>query len=715
MRQLIQSYRSGEMKIEDVPAPGVRSGGVLVRTSRSLVSAGTEKMIVDLAQKSLLGKARTRPDLVKKVVDTARSQGILNTFRKVQSKLDTPIPLGYSNAGVVVAVGDGVSEYTVGDRVACGGAGYANHADYCFVPRNLTARIPEEVGFEEAAFATVGAIALQGVRQTAPTLGESVGVLGLGLIGQLAAQLLRANGCRVFGFDPDPDRARLAEEMGAHCAVSSEPEQAAEQFTRGRGLDAVIVSASTPSAGPLAQAGELSRLRGRVVVVGLVGMEIPRSLYYRKELDVRMSMSYGPGRYDPDFEERGFDYPLAHVRWTEQRNIEAFLSLSAEGKLHLSPLVTHRFSIDNALDAYSLIQAGREPFLGVVLDYANDEEEPRVPESSIEIQRQPIEAAAVGVGVIGSGGFASSVFLPSLRASGIAQNVAIASASGMTARLLGEKNGFQIASANADEVIAHPDVNAVFVLTRHNLHASLAIKALVAGKYVFTEKPLALSEDEVSALIATRNANHGELMVGFNRRFAPLVEEIQSHFAGRTHPLMIQYRVNAGFIPAEHWVHDPREGGGRILGEACHFVDLAHFLAGAPPVRVYAESITGDSRFRADDNVLIQLKFADGSIANILYTAMGDHAVSKEFIEVFGEGKVARLDDFRRLELYDKSGRRRVRSANQDKGFDQEIALFLKAVRTGDEAPIPFKESVATTRATLAATESLRTGLPQSL
>ena len=715
MRQLIQSYRSGEMKIENVPAPGVRSGGVLVRTSRSLVSAGTEKMIVDLAQKSLLGKARTRPDLVRKVVDTARSQGILNTFRKVQSKLDTPIPLGYSNAGVVVAVGDGVSEYTVGDRVACGGAGYANHADYCFVPRNLTARIPEDVGFEEAAFATVGAIALQGVRQAAPTLGESVGVLGLGLIGQLAAQLLRANGCRVFGFDPDPDRARLAEEMGAHCAVSSEPEQAAEQFTRGRGLDAVIVSASTPSAGPLAQAGELSRLRGRVVVVGLVGMEIPRSLYYRKELDVRMSMSYGPGRYDPDFEERGFDYPLAHVRWTEQRNIEAFLSLSAEGKLHLSPLVTHRFSIDNALDAYSLIQAGREPFLGVVLDYSNDEEEPRVPESSIEIQRQPIEAAAVGVGVIGSGGFASSVILPSLRASGIAQNVAIASASGMTARLLGEKNGFQIASANADEVIAHPDVNAVFVLTRHNLHASLAIKALEAGKYVFTEKPLALSEDEVSALIATRNANHGELMVGFNRRFAPLVEEIQGHFAGRTHPLMIQYRVNAGFIPAEHWVHDPREGGGRILGEACHFVDLAHFLAGAPPVRVYAESITGDSRFRADDNVLIQLKFADGSIASILYTAMGDHAVSKEFIEVFGEGKVARLDDFRRLELYDKSGRRRVRSANQDKGFDQEIALFLNAVRTGDEAPIPFKESVATTRATLAATESLRTGLPQSL
>jgi threonine dehydrogenase-like Zn-dependent dehydrogenase len=379
MRQLIQSYRTGEMKIEDVPPPAVRSGGVVVRTVRSLVSAGTEKMIVDLARKSLLQKARSRPDLVRKVIDTARKQGVMNAFQKVQSKLDTPIPLGYSSAGVVVEVGEAVHEYRVGDRVACAGAGYANHADYAYVPRNLLARVPDGVALEEASFTTVAAIALQGVRQTQPTLGERVAVLGLGLIGQITVQLLVANGCRVLGFDPNPARAKLATEHGAELAVSADLDAAAERFTRGDGLDAVLIAASTPTNDPLVQAGEISRLRGRVVVVGLVGMEVPRSLYYKKELDLRMSMSYGPGRYDPDFEERGFDYPIAHVRWSEQRNLEAILELLGAKRLAFAPLVTHRYSIDQALAAYDLITKGAEPFLGVVLDYGADEADASAP------------------------------------------------------------------------------------------------------------------------------------------------------------------------------------------------------------------------------------------------------------------------------------------------------------------------------------------------
>jgi len=438
MRQLIQSYRTGEMKIEEVPAPVARPGGVVVRTVRSLVSAGTEKMIVDLARKSLLAKARARPDLVRKVIDTARKQGIANTLRKVQTKLETPIPLGYSSAGVVVEVGEGVHEFRVGDRVACAGAGYANHADYAYVPRNLLARLPDGVSMEAGAFATVAAIALQGVRQAQPTLGERVAVLGLGLIGQLTVQQLRANGCRVLGFDPNPERARLAERLGAHRAVSEGLEAAADRFSDGEGMDAVIVAASSPSSEPLAQAGEISRLRGRVVVVGLVGMEVDRSLYYRKELDLRMSMSYGPGRYDPDFEERGFDYPIAHVRWTEQRNLVAVLDLVADGALRVEPLVTHRFPIERALEAYELISAGKEPYLGVLLEYGADDEQAQRPASALRLRSEPKQRDRLGIGVVGAGGFGQSVLLPALRAAGGIDPIAIASAGGTSARRIGE-------------------------------------------------------------------------------------------------------------------------------------------------------------------------------------------------------------------------------------------------------------------------------------
>jgi predicted dehydrogenase len=701
------------MRVEEVPPPSARAGGVLVRTVRSLVSAGTEKMVVELARKSLLAKARARPDLVRKVISTTRKEGVLNALRKARTRLETPIPLGYSAAGVVVEVGEQVSEYQVGDRVACAGAGYANHADYNYVPRNLVARIPDGLGMDAACFATVGAIAIQGVRQAAPTLGERVAVLGLGLIGQLAVQLLRANGCRVLGFDPNPQRAKLAEELGAHTAVASDLENAAEGFARGQGIDAVIVAASSASAGPLEQAGEISRLRGRVVVVGLVGMEIPRSLYYRKELDLRMSMSYGPGRYDPVFEERGFDYPIAHVRWTEQRNLEAFLDLAAEGRLDLDRLTTHRFSIDDALDAYQLISSGREPYLGVVLEYGADDESPTAPAPSVPLASRPAAGERVGIGLLGAGSFGQSVLLPALKKAGGIDNVAIASAGGMTARRIGEQYGFRMATADVDGVIRNSDVNAVFVLTRHNLHAPLVIRALEAGKYVFCEKPLALSVDELEAIARAREGAPGDVMVGFNRRFAPLVGEIERHFQDRSHPLVMQYRINAGFIPPEDWIFDPVEGGGRILGEVCHFVDLLQHLAGAPPRRVFAESIAGDTRYRGDDNVSLTLRFADGSLATVVYTAAGDSRVPKEYLEVFGEGRAAILEDFRTLSLTRDGGTRKLRSANQDKGFEEETRRFLAAVRTGSPAPIPFEQSLATTRATLAALTSLRSGQPQ--
>jgi predicted dehydrogenase len=648
-------------------------------------------------------------------VSTARKQGLANTLRKVQSKLDTPIPLGYSSAGVVVEVGEQVHEVRVGDRVACAGAGYANHADYAYVPRNLLAKLPDGVSMEAGAFATVAAIALQGVRQAAPTLGERVAVLGLGLIGQLSVQLLRANGCRVLGFDPNPQRARLAEELGAHRAVSEDLEGAAARFSDGEGLDAVVVAASSPSADPLERAGEISRLRGRVVVVGLVGMEVPRSLYYRKELDLRMSMSYGPGRYDPDFEERGFDYPIAHVRWTEQRNLGAVLDLVADGRLRVERLVTHRFPIDQALAAYDLISTGREPYLGVVLGYGADDEQAVAPESSLRLRAEPKAKERIGIGMVGAGGFGQAVLLPALRAAGGIDPIAIASAGGTTARRMGEQYGFRLATSNADEVIAHADVDAVMVLTRHDLHAPLVAKALRAGKHVFTEKPLALSHEQLDEIVKAREGARGDVMVGFNRRFAPLVRAIGAHFAARAHPLVMLYRVNAGFLPREHWVHDPVEGGGRILGEACHFVDLLQHFAGAPPTRVFAECIAGGARYRGDDNVAITLRFADGSVGTVVYTALGDDRVAKEHLEVYGEGGVAVLEDFRSLELARGGRARKERSANQDKGFAEEMRRWLEAVRSGGPLPIPFEQSVASTRATLGVLESLRTGAPVAL
>ena len=571
MKQIIQSYRTGQMAVEEVPRPQVQPGMILVETRASLISAGTEKMIVELARKSLLGKARSRPDLVHKVVKSIQKEGIGQALQKVRSKIDTPIPLGYSCSGVVCETGSGVDALQPGDVVACGGAGYANHSEFNIVPQNLCVKIPNRLDtagggallFEEAAFATVGAIALQGLRQAALTLGERVCVIGLGLIGQLTVQICKASGCRVIGSDIDPPKIEMAVKFGAELAVqSNDLERQIWQFTDGAGADAVIITAAAKDSRLIALAGEISRLKGRVVAVGLVGLDVPRDVYYRKELDLRLSMSCGPGRYDPEYEERGHDYPLPYVRWTEQRNMQAFLELVAAGSLDVRPLISHRYPFEQALEAYDLITTGREPSLGVVLGYDNKRQEPKTPVTKNMVA---FPSSCVALGVVGAGNFAKALLLPGFKAHKLVAFQGICTAKGISAKTAHDRFGFQYCAEDADDLIGDRAVNSLLIATRHNLHGPLVDKALAAGKHIFVEKPLCLNADELNLIIrryaeSVKDGKAPVLMVGFNRRFSPLLQHIRKILAGRSTPIMASYRVNAGFIPGDSWV---RPGRGR--------------------------------------------------------------------------------------------------------------------------------------------------------
>jgi predicted dehydrogenase/threonine dehydrogenase-like Zn-dependent dehydrogenase len=740
MRQVVQNYRTGELSIAEVPVPACPSGRVLVSVIFSLLSAGTERTMVNLAQASLLGKAQQRPDLVRQVIDKVQQEGLLTTYQKVMNRLDNLSPLGYSCAGVVKSVGDGVTDLRAGDAVACAGAGYASHAEIVSVPRNLAARLPSEsVSFEDAAFTTVGAIALQGIRQTAPALGETVAVIGLGLVGQLTVQLLRANGCRVLGMDLNAERCHLAEQMGCGATATSNAEFIAliARWTGGQGADAVVITAATKSKAPIDLAAEVSRDRGRVVAVGLVGLSVPRKPFYEKELDLRLSRSYGPGRYDPAYEEHGQDYPIGYVRWTENRNMQAFLDLLAQGKIDVRPLVTHRFPIERAVEAYDLITSDRaNEALGVILTYSGQSE---AKEQHVDIVRLPhsleqrpfagADTTVARLGLIGAGNFAQGVLLPAMKGIKQARLQAVCSASGLSARHVGEKYGATYCTAQTRQVIEDPGVDAILVATRHGSHAALVVDALKAGKPVFVEKPLALNEEQLRNVVQTYDeaanlhgcahpqspiSNPPFLMVGFNRRFAPLAVAMREFLAGAG-PLLIHYRVNAGYIPPDSWVHDPVEGGGRIIGEACHFVDFLQFVTGASPVLVCAESLRPNGGNQIlEDNVAIQITFEDGSVGSILYAANGDRAFPKERVEAFGGGRVAVLDDFRRLEMV-KGDRRRVQRSwlKQDKGHAAELETFVSAVRGGGVAPIPFASLVQTTLTTFRIREALRTGQPQ--
>ncbi|HKR66327.1 MAG TPA: Gfo/Idh/MocA family oxidoreductase, partial [Thermoanaerobaculia bacterium] len=603
MKQLLQNIRTGESVVEDVPAPGVSAGRVLIRVASSLVSAGTERMIVEFAEKNLLEKARSRPDLVRQTLDKVARDGVLATLETVQNRLDQPMTLGYSVAGEVIGVGEGVDGFAIGDRVAAAGANQAVHAEIVSVPKNLVAKMPANVDFDTAAFTTVGAIALQGVRLADPHLGDVVAVIGLGLLGQITMQILRANGCRVVGIDPQAARAELAKD-----SVSSESDfrAACARATNGRGVDAVLITADTSSDGPVTLAGEVARDKGVVVSVGAVGMNIPRKPYFEKELDFRVSRSYGPGRYDDAYEQRGIDYPYGFVRWTENRNMQAFLWLAGEGKLDLNALITHKIDIEQGTRAYELITGKTgEPFMGVLLQYPrNEESSARKLETTAN--RQPPTANTPAIGLLGAGKFATSVLLPALRESGV-DLAGVAAASGTSARHAQTRFGFRYSTTDEDEILRDPNVNAVVIATRHDLHAAQTIRALRAGKHVFVEKPLCLSEEELDA-IAAAHAEHPQIvMAGFNRRFAPMSVALREFIRASNEPMLIHYRVNGGFIPASEWVQR-EQGGGRLIGEGVHFIDWAIWLTGDVPEVVQHVAADNAGRY-SNDNFSLVMRF----------------------------------------------------------------------------------------------------------
>jgi predicted dehydrogenase/threonine dehydrogenase-like Zn-dependent dehydrogenase len=707
VRQVARRPRDGRISVVDAPLPSLKPGWILVANRASLISAGTERAKVELGAKNLAQKARARPDLLKKVVDRARSEGIGSALSAARERLDALSPLGYSSAGTVIRVGAGVEGIAPGDRVACGGGGFATHAEVIAVPRNLIAAVPDDVSFESAAYATVGAIALHGVRRAEAQLGERVGVIGLGLVGQLAVRILAAGGCTPIGVDLDPKAVELAASGGARAFERDRDglQSSVLEATGGLGLDSVLVCAAATSSDPVRLASELARERGRVVIVGDVPIEADRALFYEKELELRLSRSYGPGRYDRDYEERGRDLPPAYVRWTEQRNMQAFVGLVASGAVDPSPLTTHRFPVEQAERAYALLTDDRgedRPF-GILLEYAYEER----PAAPTPHSARPRGAGTARIGLIGAGSFARATLLPGLRDAG-AELAAVASGGGLTATDVATRFGFERAGS-ADEILADDSIAAVVIATRHASHAQLTASALRTGKAVFVEKPLAIDRDGL-AEVEEALAPDSLLMVGFNRRFAPLAVQLRNELEAVASPTLLA-RVNAGPLPADHWTHDPEHGGGRLIGEGCHFVDLLSYLSGGPAVVVHALAVPHPQRpLECSDEVVATLRFANGGVGSLVYTGGGDPRLPKERIEAFGGGLAAVLDDFRRLEL-SRGGKRRVTKRRQDKGHKAEVARFVAAVRGTAEAP-DAEGYVASTRATLALAESLRTGLP---
>lgn len=709
MLQILQSYKSGELWLAEVPVPACKSGGIIMQNRVSFVSAGTEKMLVDFAKKNIIGKAISMPDQVKKVVRKMKTEGIASTLEKVQSKLDQPIPLGYSCAGVVEEVGSNVSGIVRGDRVACGGAGYANHSEYNFIPKNLVVKIPDTVSFEDASCATVGSIALQGIRQCDIRLGETVCVIGLGLLGMLAVQLLKASGARVIGFDPNINRCNLARDLGADMTISEMLDSAAMDFSKGRGVDAVLITAATKSNEPVTIAGEICRPRAKVVVTGMVGMDIPRDMYYKKELDFKLSLSYGPGRYDPQYEEAGHDYPFGYVRWTEQRNIEAFLDCVASGKVTPSKIITHRFPIENAIDAYDLLLGKtEEPYLGVVINYPEKQQH----ELNRIIEIPPKEATqttgTLGIGFIGAGNFTKGVLFPRLRNNEDIQLVGLCTATGMNASETAKKEEFCYATTDYKKLLEDKQISSVFITTRHETHAKFICDALDAGKNVFVEKPLAINREQLDKIRKSVSGSNKILMAGFNRRFSPHSLLISDYFKNRTTPLMVSYRINAGHIPKDTWIQDYESGGGRIIGEVCHFVDFVSFIIGSEPVSVIASAINaGNESIVNEDTCTISIQYKDGSLANISYIAVGSPELPKERCEIFGNQSVAILDDFTHTRCFGKLGKKELKG-KQDKGFNNEISQFFKAVKNGGAYPVPLQSLFTTTEMTFLIRESIQ-------
>ncbi len=714
MKQLLQNMKTGQALVEDVPIPHPGNNMALIQTANSLVSAGTERMLVSFAKQGLVGKARSRPDLVSEVLNKARREGLLTTFDAAMNKLDQPLALGYASAGTIVKTRPGLKGFRTGDRVACAGGGYAVHAEFVAVPQNLMVPIPDNVDFEQAAFTTIGAIAMQGFRLADVQVGARIGVIGLGLLGLITVGIGRAAGCQVLGVDIDPARVDLALQMGAQKAVTRDQAvEAVEAFAQDRGLDAVLICADTTENDPVELAGAIARDRANVVIVGAVGMAVPRKPYFEKELNLIVSRSYGPGRYDPGYEEKGQDYPIGYVRWTEGRNMESILALMEEGKLDVGPLITHRVPIDEGQRAYEII-TGKEPYIGVLLTYEHHPlpKEKRIPNLQAPAVRvNPGEILALGV--LGAGNYALSTFLPVIKKVGGIAPVGIVSASGVSAQHAAKRYGFGFSASEPESILDDPAINLVAILTRHDLHSQQILSALQAGKHVYCEKPLAINIEE---LVQITNALQEEeqplLALGFNRRFAPLAVAMKAFIEQRQEPLYAHYRVNANVLPKEHWLIDPKVGGGRIVGESCHFIDFLTFLVGENPVEVTTMGLPDNGKY-SEDNVVMTFRFPDQSLGMVSYLANGDKSYPKEYVEVFSGGQIAVLHDWRTLELVSK-GRRKVKrhATRQDKGHKNAWQTFLEAVQGDKAPPIPYEQLIGVAHASFAAVESLRSSKP---
>ena len=702
MKKVLQNIGNGETSLCSIPTPKIRDGSALIKTTKSLVSVGTERMLIDFGKSSLIDKARSQPDKVKMVLKKAKTDGLTATYEAVKSKLDQPIPLGYCNVGLIIEAGD--TGFDVGARVASNG----HHAEVVRVPKNLIANVPDEVDDDSAAFTVLGAIAMQGVRLANPTIGETVIVTGLGLIGLLTVQILKASGCRVLGIDYDPDKCELAKQFGAEIVDASkeqDPVTAAEIFSRGQGVDAVIIAASSKSNDIVHQAATMCRKRGRIILVGVVGLEINRADFYEKELTFQVSCSYGPGRYDEDYEDKGKDYPFAFVRWTQQRNFEAVLDLMASGSIDVKPLISHRFEIDDAVAAYEKLND--RSTLGILLNYQDTKAELLI-ENTIKLSETTISTGRKGnVAFVGGGNYASRVLIPAFRRAG-ANLTALVTSGGMTAVHHGKKNGFLIASTDIEQAFVDA-VDTVVIATQHNLHASQTIHALENGKHVFVEKPLALTHEEIDNIESRQKDAKTMVMVGYNRRFSPHIQKIKNLLDAKPSPKTFIMTMNAGEIPKDHWSQDAKIGGGRIIGEACHYIDLMRFLAGSK-IKSFCAVKMGKNNFIevTEDKAVISLSFEDGSMGSIHYFANGGKSFPKERIEVFCDNAVLQLDNFRKLRGFGWKGLTKMNLWSQDKGQGNCVDVFMKSVREGGECPIPQDEIFEVARVSVDIAESLR-------
>lgn len=699
MEQLTQNLKDGHMQLLEVPFPALGKGQIMVRNHYSAISAGTEGKTVKDARLGYIGKAKSRQEEVKKVIAAAKTHGVMKTYNMVMNKLETPNPMGYSCAGEVIEVADDIKHLKVGDFVACGGM-TANHSEIVVVPKNLCVKVNHPELIKSAAFTTVGAIAMQGVRQAELSLGESCVVIGLGLIGQLTVQLLTASGVKAIGLDIDDTQVNLALKTGVKHAYNSSKEgieNIIENETNGFGADAVIITAGTSSLEPINFAGAIARKKGKVVIVGAVPTGFDRKNFYIKELDLKMSSSYGPGRYDNDYEQKGIDYPIGYVRWTENRNMQAFIELMEAGKINLEQLISHQFKFDDAKDAYQLIVDRTEHFCGIVLEYDTTKELKR----EVQINSKKYNATDVNIGFIGAGSFAQNFLLPNVAGNNL---INVATARATTAKNVANKFGFDNCTGDADEIIKNEAINTVFIATPHNLHAPYVIKALQANKNVFVEKPLCLTKEELEEIREAESKSTAQVMVGFNRRFAPQIVALKKEL-NNSLPKAINYRINAGKLPADHWTQDPAVGGGRIIGEACHFIDLCSFIAGSPISKVEANALKGANNL--NDTVSISLGFENGSVASISYFSNGSKQLNKEQLEVFCGEQTIVIDDFKSMDIFGKV-KKSAKNPSQDKGHAMEVNQFLEALKAGQSLPISFEECYRSTKATFEVLDKIK-------